>query len=212
VFIELEGVLATPNSGDPGPMIATITILLLTANCVGHIVEIEAFGSEVGMVTDNRVIAVVPSFQEFQRICETLATDDVVAQHASCLLGAVLAHAHMQMAALAEAARKSEGHLCLDGVGDTSQEFLSQGPVILYDIDSFSDDLEGWRGALRQCLSLHPDARVIFTSRLADEDMWIEVLEKGGHDLLGKPFSETELRQAVRRALRRDSKTLATAA
>jgi FixJ family two-component response regulator len=53
---------------------------------------------------------------------------------------------------------------------------------------------------------------VIFASRLADDDLWVEILETGGHDLLSKPFTDSELRQAVRRALSPDSHAMATAA
>jgi len=152
-------------------------------------------------MTDHRVIAVVPSWQEFQRIFETLASDDIVVQHASSTLGAVLAHVHAQMTAMTES---------------EPQELLAQGPVILYDADAspLHSPLqpEDWRAALQQFLRVHPGARVVFLSRVADEEMWIEVLKTGGHDLLSKPFSEAELRQVVRRAFLRDPKTLATAA
>ena len=153
------------------------------------------------MGADNRVIAVVPSLEEFQRIYDTLAMDRVEVRHASCTLEAVLAHAHAQMTAVAEAPP--------DASPNMAEKLLARGPVILYDIDP--DGLNGWREALQQLLSVYADPRVIFVSRLADEDMWIEVLKTGGHDLLSKPFSELELRQAVRRALGL-SHALATAA
>ena len=156
------------------------------------------------MGSDKRLMAVVPSFQEFQRIFDILAPDGVDVEQASCLLEAVLAHAHAQRAMLAQA--RQDG---ADEIPETNPE-TKPAPVILYDIDSFSSAPNGWRGALRQLLNLHHDTRVIFTSRLADEDMWIEVLATGGHDLLSKPFSDSELRQAVRRAL--GGKALATAA
>ena len=178
-----------------------ISTLLLTRSRRGRMFGIYAAGSEVCMGADNRVIAVVPSFQEFQRIYDTLAGDCVDVQHASCALGAVLAHAHARMIALADQPP--------DRSPDAAQKMPAQGPVILYDIDP--GDVYGWREALRQFLSFHPGTRVIFASRLADEDMWIEVLETGGHDLLSKPFSDSELRQSVRCALGM-SNALATAA
>jgi FixJ family two-component response regulator len=147
-------------------------------------------------MTDHRVIAVVSSSQEFQRIFETLASDDIVVEHASCMLGAVLAHVHARMTARAEA---------------TAEEVLAQGPVILYDTDA-SPLLPDWRVALQQFLRVHPGSRVVFLSRVADEEMWIEVLKTGGHDLLSKPFSDTELRHTMRHAFLRGPKTLATAA
>jgi FixJ family two-component response regulator len=179
-------------------MIAAITIPLLTRHRAGRMLQkvASASGSEVGM-TENRVIAVVPSFGEFQRICETLAPDDIVVQHASCLLEAVLAHLHAQVAESAEA---------------MPEKIPGQGPVIVYDADPSPQNPQDWREALRQLLRVHSEARVLFLSRVADEEMWIEVLKTGGHDLLSKPLSETELRQAVRRAFLRNSNTLATAA
>jgi DNA-binding NarL/FixJ family response regulator len=153
------------------------------------------------MVAVNRVIAVVPSPEDFQRICDSLARDNIAVEHASCLLGAVLAHAHAQIAARA---------------GNPRDRNAPQGPVILYDIDAVAEAASDqpapdWREAMGHFLNMHPDTRVLFVSRLADERMWIEVLATGAHDLLSKPYSQAELRQAVRRALL-SSKIMATAA
>ena len=183
-------------------MIAAINIPLLTWFGDKRTVNTYVAGSEVSMGACNRVIAVGPSPQEFQRICDTLAMDRVTVHHASSVLGAVLAYAQAQMTALEEAGPAGDPNL--------AEKILAQGPVILYDIDPA--DPNGWREALGQFLSVHSGARVIFASRLADEDLWIEVLETGGHDLLSKPFSESELRQAVRCALGLASNALATAA
>ena len=70
-------------------------------------------------------------------------------------------------------------------------------PVILYDTET----KEPWREALAQFLGLGQGVRVVFVSRLADEHMWIEVLEAGGYDLLIKPFQPAEIRWVVRNAL-----------
>ncbi len=58
-----------------------------------------------------------------------------------------------------------------------------------------------WREALQSFLEAQPSARVVLLSRLADERMWMDVLESGGYDLLMKPYQETELCAAVRSAL-----------
>ena len=42
-----------------------------------------------------------------------------------------------------------------------------------------------------QVLPHHP--RLVFTSRLADEYLWVEVLNLGGHDVLVKPFRAAEV-------------------
>lgn len=51
-----------------------------------------------------------------------------------------------------------------------------------------------WRDlfAALQVLPHHP--RLVVTSRLADEYVWVEVLNLGGHDVLAKPFRAAEVR------------------
>jgi DNA-binding response OmpR family regulator len=46
----------------------------------------------------------------------------------------------------------------------------------------------------------HPD--LIVASRLADDRLWVEVLDSGGCDVLAKPFDAEELRRVVGLALR----------
>ncbi len=77
--------------------------------------------------------------------------------------------------------------------------------VILYDTDA----PEHWRHALQQLLRIQPAARVVFLSRLADDKMWMEVLESGGYDLVMKPLNATEVRSVVQSALRRINRTAA---
>lgn len=77
------------------------------------------------------------------------------------------------------------------------QQAVASAPVVIYDADS----QEHWREALRQFLRVRPGTRVVFLSRLADDQMWIDVLETGGFDLLIKPFQAMEIRSVVRSAL-----------
>lgn len=79
------------------------------------------------------------------------------------------------------------------------QQAVTQGRVILYDADA----PEHWRTALEQFLRMQPVAHVIVLSRLADDHMWIEVLDTGGYDLLMKPLRGEEIRGVVHNALRR---------
>ncbi len=139
------------------------------------------------MSADNRVIAVVPSPQEFQRICGILAQDRISVEQASSVLEAVLLHAYARL-------------------GDSGAR---RAPVVLFDIDGASSP---WRDALEQFRMVHPASRFIFLSRLADENLWLEVLKAGEHDLLSCPVVESELRHAVLRALDRAARSLAAAA
>jgi DNA-binding NtrC family response regulator len=69
--------------------------------------------------------------------------------------------------------------------------------VILCDADSRG----GWTGMIPEILGRQPKARVILLSRLADEQMWVEALNAGAHDLLPKPCPKHDLCSAVRSAL-----------
>jgi DNA-binding NtrC family response regulator len=52
-----------------------------------------------------------------------------------------------------------------------------------------------------------PRAEVIFISRIADEDLWIESIQRGAYDLLPKPLDREELRRILINALERNHST-----
>ena len=55
---------------------------------------------------------------------------------------------------------------------------------------------------------------LVVTSRLADEHLWVEVLNLGGHDVLAKPFQAAEVQWVLENAWRiwanRDKRPLNT--
>src|SRR6516162_184166 len=59
-----------------------------------------------------------------------------------------------------------------------------------------------WRDlfAALQVLPHHP--LLVVTSRLADEDLWVEVLNLGGHDVIAKPFQAAEVQWVLEGAWR----------
>ena len=69
--------------------------------------------------------------------------------------------------------------------------------VVVYDTDS----PEEWRQALRRFLTVRKQTRVVLVSRLADDQMWMDVLDSGGFDLVMKPFHPLEIRSVVHGAL-----------
>jgi len=73
-------------------------------------------------------------------------------------------------------------------------------PVILCE-----SELPGgnWKDLLVIIAGIRRPPLLIVTSRLADEYLWAEVLNLGGHDVLAKPFNSTELVQVVSMAGRR---------
>ena len=58
-----------------------------------------------------------------------------------------------------------------------------------------------WRELLHQVNQLLPEARVVVTSRLADERLWAEVLNLGGYDVLAKPLCWQEVAHVIGSAL-----------
>jgi len=58
-----------------------------------------------------------------------------------------------------------------------------------------------WKDMLSYIAELAEPPALIVTSRLADERLWAEVLNEGGHDVLAKPFREQEVRHVLANAL-----------
>jgi DNA-binding NtrC family response regulator len=50
-----------------------------------------------------------------------------------------------------------------------------------------------WRDILALANAVCPDAQVVVTSRLADEQLWAEVLSRGAFDLLAQPLDQIEV-------------------
>ena len=66
--------------------------------------------------------------------------------------------------------------------------------------DSLPDG--SWREVLRTLQTLGRSPALIVTSRLADNRLWVEVLNLGGHDVLAHPLRAQEVMMAVRSAHR----------
>jgi DNA-binding response OmpR family regulator len=81
-------------------------------------------------------------------------------------------------------------------------QLLNQRPI---DVILCDHDLPDgtWGDILEPAASAHFQPRVIVTSQMADERMWAEVLNLGGHDVLPTPFDPDEVRRVVEMALRR---------
>jgi len=72
-----------------------------------------------------------------------------------------------------------------------------QAPVILCD-----RDLQGgeWRDVVQSLASSPHRACVILTSRVVDDYLWDEVVQRGGYDVLSRPLREEDVVRAVRLA------------
>jgi DNA-binding response OmpR family regulator len=72
-------------------------------------------------------------------------------------------------------------------------------PVVITERDL---QLGNWKDLLAGIQQLAPPPLLIIASRLADEYLWSEVLNLGGHDVLAKPFRAAELRWVLEGAWR----------
>ena len=68
-------------------------------------------------------------------------------------------------------------------------------PIVICDRD-LPDG--GWRQLLEETESLASPPKFIVFSRFADEELWMEVLSAGGHDVLRTPFDAREAYRVVR--------------
>jgi len=59
-----------------------------------------------------------------------------------------------------------------------------------------------WKDLLTRTARLPHSPLLIVTSRLADENLWAEVLNLGGWDVLAKPFDRTEVIRVIEAAWR----------
>jgi DNA-binding NtrC family response regulator len=69
--------------------------------------------------------------------------------------------------------------------------------VLLTDV---SFERGSWEDALRMAASLPLRTAVVLVSRLADEGLWIDALERGAYDLILQPFRVDEMRRILENA------------
>jgi CheY-like chemotaxis protein len=66
-----------------------------------------------------------------------------------------------------------------------------------------------WRDVLYSAEAVPDPPRVVVADRFADDRLWAEVLNEGGHDVLAKPFLAAEVLHSLTSTLRRrDTKAM----
>ncbi len=70
----------------------------------------------------------------------------------------------------------------------------TKSQVLLTDI---AFERGGWEDALRMVARLPLRTAVVLVSRLADERLWIDALERGAYDLILEPFQADEMRRIL---------------
>jgi DNA-binding response OmpR family regulator len=87
---------------------------------------------------------------------------------------------------------------------ESALSFLRESPTSVVIIER---DVPGggWKKILSAIQQLARPPLLVVTSRLADDHLWAEVLNLGGHDVLAKPFRTAELVWVLENAWRRVS-------
>lgn len=87
---------------------------------------------------------------------------------------------------------------------DSAEEILKHHPV---DVIVCDRDVKpaGWRGAI-EALSTHaPHSRFILSTPANDDKLWLEVIERGGYDVLSTPLHEDRVIRAINQAAKQHS-------
>ncbi len=92
--------------------------------------------------------------------------------------------------------RLTKVRTCQDAIHAVDSEGV---PVIICSTDLPDGS---WKDLLRKVSSVEVPPRLIVASRAADDQLWAEVLDLGGYDVLGKPFDAREVIRVVSLAWR----------
>jgi DNA-binding response OmpR family regulator len=91
----------------------------------------------------------------------------------------------------------SEWKLQFTGTLEETQTALFTIPFAVVLSEGRLTDGYGWKDILHLLHDMSSPPVLIVADRLADEALWVEVLNLGGYDLLTKPFDTRELLHAV---------------
>lgn len=100
--------------------------------------------------------------------------------------------------ALSRIADKAKWHIEFAANYDSAVELLRSHKfaVILCDRDLSS--AINWREAVEKLAGIAPGSSVMLTSPVNDDVLWQEVIDRGGYDVLTKPFHEERVVRSVR--------------
>jgi DNA-binding response OmpR family regulator len=119
---------------------------------------------------------------------------------------AVISPAAEDRAVLADILDGLDGQMVTFTTFREASEVLGRASVVLCDAE-LPD--ASWRDVMRCAETASDPPLVIVTARLADNRLWAEVLNEGGHDVLAKPFRSAEVLYSLTSSLlRRDAPAL----
>ena len=113
-----------------------------------------------------------------------------------CVYLATSAREAEQVSSLVESERIRIYHAA--GLEDAASKLkLTRSRVLLSNTNFRGGD---WRDALELSQHVRPQAALVVASHLADDQLWLGVLERGAYDLIVKPFQAEDLCRVLRNA------------
>jgi DNA-binding response OmpR family regulator len=100
-------------------------------------------------------------------------------------------------AALSEIAERAGWELKLAQDTGSALKILKHFNASVIICDRQQADYE-WRDSIRLLSEQAPASCIILTSSATDDRLWLEVIERGGYDVLTVPFQEGRVLKAVR--------------
>ena len=82
----------------------------------------------------------------------------------------------------------SDGSKAVDMVRETNPQIVT--------MDLTMPEMDGIE-AIEECLKVNPDLKILVVSALADKATAIEAMKKGAHGFLCKPFTESQITDAL---------------
>jgi len=83
-----------------------------------------------------------------------------------------------------------------------ARQMLESQPMQVVLTDTALPDGD-WRRVLEIVVRVYPNVEVVVCSRLGDHNLWLDVLEQGGYDVLIEPYQHEEVKRIVETAAAR---------
>jgi DNA-binding NtrC family response regulator len=105
-------------------------------------------------------------------------------------------------ARFANIAARTDWEVHMASTSDSAAEILKHHPadVIVCDRDVKP---AGWRVAIEELAARSPASRFILSSPANDDRLWLEVIERGGFDVVTTPLHQERVIRAIQQAIRK---------
>lgn len=98
---------------------------------------------------------------------------------------------------LAQIAGRAKWYLEFAKTFESARELAARHEFAIILCDRDLPLVASWREAVRQLASAAPDSRIMLTSPVNNDYLWQEVIQRGGYDVLTKPFHEERVVRSI---------------